>query len=319
MIVKLRDITVRQLRALAAVAAEGSVTAAAQKLHLSQPAVTQQLRNLQDLAGLPLLQRSSDGMLLTEAGKELLQLRQRIEASIEASELSLAMISGQTGGRITIGAVSTAKYFVPSAIAAFSKLHPKIDIKLSIGNRETLRRAMRGYDIDIAIMGRPPPDVDLEVRLLGDHPHVIIASRDHRLTRDRRLALVDLSHETFITREIGSGTRMLMESMFEAADLQPTVAMEMDSNETIKQAVMANLGIAFISAHTVASEIADGRLIILDVGGLPIVRQWYVMRRKDKVVLPPAQAIMDFMSSEAAKFLPNLGPATDCTNSNATS
>jgi LysR family transcriptional regulator, low CO2-responsive transcriptional regulator len=302
----LRDLTIRQLRALAALSANGSVTAAANKLNLTQPAVTLQLRNLQDLAGLPLLQRTNDGMLLTGAGQEVLALHERIEAAISACATSLDMMAGRTGGRVSIGAVSTAKYFVPFAIAAFSRLHPKIDISLSIGNREEIRQALRGYDLDFAIMGRPPPEVEVDTHLIGDHPHIIVAAKGHGLARDFGLAAVDLSHETFLTREPGSGTRMLMEQLFEASELKPTIGMEMSSNETIKQAVIAGLGIAFISAHTVASELEDGRLVALDVAGLPVVRQWFVVRRQDKVLLPPAQAMLDFLSAEGARFLPGV-------------
>ncbi|MBI3699719.1 MAG: LysR family transcriptional regulator [Afipia sp.] len=300
----LRDVTIRQLRALAALSNGGSVTAAANKLNLTQPAVTLQLRNLQDLAGLPLVQRTSDGMILNSAGQEVLALHERIEAAIAICSTSLDMIAGRTGGRVSIGAVSTSKYFVPFAIAAFSKLHPKIDVRLSIGNRKEIREALRGYELDFAIMGRPPPELDVETHLIGDHPHVIIAPKGHWLENDFGLAAVDLAHETFLTREQGSGTRMLMEQLFESTELQPTIGMEMSSNETIKQAVIAGLGIAFISAHTVATEIEDGRLITLDVAGLPIVRQWFVVRKQEKVLLPPAQAMLDFLSAEGAHFLP---------------
>lgn len=304
----LRDLTIRQLRALAALSGSGSVTAAANKLNLTQPAVTLQLRNLQDLAGLPLIQRTNDGMILTGAGQEVLALHERIEAAISGCATSLDMIAGRTGGRVSIGAVSTAKYFVPFAIAAFSKLHPKIDISLSIGNRQEMRQALRGYELDFAIMGRPPPDVEVETHLIGDHPHIIVAPRGHWLAQDFGLAAVDLTHETFLTREQGSGTRMLMEQLFADTELQPTIGMEMSSNETIKQAVIAGLGIAFISAHTVATELEDGRLVMLDVAGLPVVRQWFVVRRQDKVLLPPAQAMLDFLSAEGSRFLPTPRP-----------
>ncbi|MBU6462757.1 MAG: LysR family transcriptional regulator [Bradyrhizobium sp.] len=302
----LRDLTIRQLRSLAALATGGSITAAASRVNLTQPAVTQQLRNLQDLAGLPLVQRTSEGMRLTEAGRELLALSQRIEASIATCELSLEALAGRTGGRVSIGSVSTAKYFVPYAIAAFSKLYPKIDIKLSVGNRETIRRAVHDYEMDIAIMGRPPSDVDVEVQLIGDHPHILVASGQHPVaSRDVR-SLSDISGEVFITREVGSGTRLLMEGLFDANGLNPKIGMEMGSNETVKQAVIAGLGVAFISAHTVASELDDGRLVMLDIEGLPVVRQWFVVRRKDKIMLPPAQAVLDFMSTQGARYLPKL-------------
>ena len=300
----LRNLTIRQLRALAALAGGRSVTAAANKLNLTQPAVTLQLQNLQELAGLPLVQRTNDGMLLTGAGQEVLMLSERIEAAISTCATSLDMIAGRTGGRVSIGAVSTAKYFVPFAIAAFSKLHPKIDISLSIGNRQEIRQALRGYDLDFAIMGRPPADVDVDIHLIGDHPHIIIAPSGHRLALNVGLSTAELADETFLIREQGSGTRMLMEQLFSTTELQPKIGMEMSSNETIKQAVIAGLGIALISAHTVATELEDGRLVSLNVTGLPIVRQWFVLRRKDEVLLPPAQAMLDYLSIEGARFLP---------------
>ena len=296
----------RQLRALAAVQKHHSVTAAAKQLHLTQPAVTLQLRNLQALAGLPLIQRTGDGMLLTDAGREVLALSERIEAAISSCETALEMMAGKTAGHISIGAVSTAKYFVPFAISGFSRLHPDIDIQLTIGNRQEISAALRGYDLDFAIMGRPPVDIDMNVHLIGDHPHVIIAPTAHRLARKSRMPLRDLAGETFLMREPGSGTRGLTEQLFESAGVRPRIGMAMSSNETIKQAVIAGLGIAFISAHTVATELDERRLVTLDVEGLPVVRQWFVLSRKDKVLLPPAQAMLDFLSARGAQFLPRV-------------
>jgi molybdate transport repressor ModE-like protein len=301
-----RELTMRQLRALAAVQKHHSVTAAAKQLHLTQPAVTLQIRNLQALAGLPLIQRTGDGMLLTDAGREVLALSERIEAAIASCETALEMMAGKTAGHISIGAVSTAKYFVPFAISGFSRLHPDIDIALTIGNRQEISAALRGYDLDFAIMGRPPVDIDMNVHLIGDHPHVIIAPTAHRLARKSRLPLSELARETFLMREPGSGTRGLMEQLFESAGVRPKIGMAMSSNETIKQAVIAGLGIAFISAHTVATELDERRLVTLDVEGLPVVRQWFVLSRKDKVLLPPAQAMLDFLSARGAQFLPRV-------------
>jgi LysR family transcriptional regulator for metE and metH len=300
----LRELTLRQLRALTAVHQHRSVTAAAKQLHLTQPAVTLQIRNLQALAGLPLIQRTGDGMLLTDAGREVLALTQRIESAIASTETALDMLAGKTAGRISIGAVSTAKYFVPFAIAGFSRLYPNVDVALSIGNRQEIGTALRGYDLDIAIMGRPPVDIAMTTHLIGDHPHLIIAPTAHRLARKTRLKLADLATETFLMREPGSGTRGLMEQLFESAGIVPKFGMAMSSNETIKQAVIAGLGIAFISAHTVATELDERRLVTLDVDGLPVIRQWFVLARKDKVLLPPAQAMLDFLSANGAQFLP---------------
>jgi DNA-binding transcriptional LysR family regulator len=299
-----RELTIRQLRALAAVHRDRSVTAAAKHLHLTQPAVTLQIRNLQELAGLPLIQRTSDGMLLTDAGREVLALSERIEAAIADCETSLEMMAGKTAGRISIGDVSTAKYFVPFMISGFSKRHPNIDVTLSIGNRQEIGEALRGYELDFAIMGRPPADIEMDVHPIGDHPHVIIAPTSHRLVRKSRIPLSELADETFLTREPGSGTRGLMEQLFETARIRPKIGMAMDSNETIKQAVIAGLGIAFISAHTVATELDERRLVTLDVIGLPVIRQWFALSRKDKILLPPARAMLEFLSARGAQFLP---------------
>src|ERR1700694_2585558 len=237
-----RELTIRQLRALDAVQKNRSVTAAAKQLHLTQPAVTLQLRNLQALAGLPLIQRTSDGMLLTDAGREVLTLCDRVEAAIADCETSLEMMAGKTAGRVSIGAVSTAKYFVPFAISGFSRLHPNIDVTLSIGNRQEIATALRGYDLDTAIMGRPPVDIPMNVHLIGDHPHVIIAPTGHRLARKPRLPLSALAGETFLTREPGSGTRGLMEQLFETAGIRPKIGLAMSSHETHQQGVYALLG-----------------------------------------------------------------------------
>jgi LysR family transcriptional regulator for metE and metH len=256
-------------------------------------------------------------MLLTDAGREVLSLAERIEAAIATCETSLDMMAGKTAGRISIGAVSTAKYFVPFAISGFSRAYPNIDVTLFIGNRQEIGTALRGYDLDIAIMGRPPADIDMNVHLIGDHPHVIIAPTGHRLARKARLALSDLAGETFLTREPGSGTRGLMEQLFESGKIRPTIGMAMSSNETIKQSVIAGLGIAFISAHTVATELDERRLVTLDVEGLPVIRQWFVLARKDKVLLPPAQAMLDFLSAKGAQFLPRTHGRIRLTRSSA--
>jgi DNA-binding transcriptional LysR family regulator len=301
-----KDVTLRQLRALAAVHRHKSVTAAANQLHLTQPAVTLQLRALQELAGLPLIQRTPDGMQLTDAGRDMLAHGERIEAALAACEASLDLIAGTSAGRIAIGAVSTAKYFVPFMIAGFSKLYPGVEVTLTMGNRQEIGAALRDYALDIAIMGRPPGGIDMNRHLIGDHPHVVIAPTSHRLARKTRLALTALGGETFLTREPGSGTRSLMEQLFERSGFQPKMGMAMSSNETIKQAVIAGLGIAFISAHTVATELDERRLVILDVEGLPVIRQWFVVNRNDKVLLPPAQAMLDFLGAKGARFLPRV-------------
>jgi LysR family transcriptional regulator for metE and metH len=300
----LQNLTLRQLRSLKAVVESTSITSAAEQLHLTQPAVTLQIKNLQALAQLPLFQRSPKGMVPTEAGEALMRLNERIETAMAECAATLDMMKGLTGGRVSIGVVSTAKYFAPFAIAAFSQAHPGIDVRLVIGNRGEIIQALADFTLDVAIIGRPPPELDLEKVLIGDHPHVIIAPPNHPLAHKRKLKVSSLGGEVFLNREPGSGTRALMERMFAEAGVKPRIGMEIASNETIKQAVMAGLGIAFLSAHTVAAELLDGRLVTLEIEGLPLVRSWFVVRRTDKVLLPPARALVDFLGRDAIKFLP---------------
>jgi LysR family transcriptional regulator for metE and metH len=221
----------------------------------------------------------------------------------------LKAIKGISGGRVAIGAVSTAKYFVPAAIGAFARLYPNVELKLTIGNRAQIMEGLRNFSLDVAITGRPPDDIDLEKRFIGDHPNIIVAPPEHQLANRKRLHLSDLACDLFLVREAGSGTRLLMQKLVDEAGFRPKIGMEIDSNETIKHAVMAGLGVAFISAHAVDLELRQGRLVALDILGLPLIRQWFVVRRVEKHLLPPALALLDFLSREAARYLPTPIPA----------
>jgi len=247
-------------------------------------------------------------MLLTDAGREVLSLSERIEAAIADCETSLEMMAGKTAGRISIGAVSTAKYFVPFMISGFSKRHPNVDVTLSIGNRQEIGTALRGYDLDFAIMGRPPADIDMDVHPIGDHPHVIIAPTSHRLVRKSRIPLSDLADETFLTREPGSGTRGLMEQLFETARIRPKIGMAMSSNETIKQAVIAGMGLSFLSSHAIALDVRAGNLVVLDAVGFPAWRHWYVVHRASKRLPAIAVAFRDFLLADGARLIEETGP-----------
>jgi DNA-binding transcriptional LysR family regulator len=301
----LAHLTFRQLRAFAATLESGSLTVAAKELGVTQPAISLQLQTLQNLIGLPLTQRTPGGLVATDAGRALLDLDARVKLAMDDCIQTMLAIKGLSGGRVGIGAVSTAKYFAPAAIGAFSRLYPNIELKLTIGNRAEIMEGLRSFSLDVAITGRPPDDMELEKRLIGEHPNIIIAPPDHRLAKKRGLKLADLAADSFLLREAGSGTRMLMQKLVDEAGFKPKMGMEIDSNETIKQAVMAGLGIAFISAHAVAVELQQGRLIALDAVGLPVIRQWFVVRRVEKVLLPPAQTLLEFLSREAARFLPS--------------
>ncbi|MDX2263983.1 MAG: LysR family transcriptional regulator [Hyphomicrobiales bacterium] len=301
----MKNITLKQLRALAAVIKSGSMTGAARELNVTPPAITIQMQLLEAAIGMSLIERAGDGPLATQAGEKVLLAAQRIEAALADCEQELALLKGLKGGKVFVGVVSTAKYFAPRALAAFQKAHPLIEVRLSVGNRGDTIRALQNFSIDVAIMGRPPESMDVQREIIGPHPHIIVAPPEHPLIKKKRLTGKELGSETFLMREEGSGTRALTEKFFRDMDFKPRIGMEIGSNETIKQAVMAGLGISFISAHTVAAELASGRLIQLNVEGLPLMREWYAVRRADKRLLPAADAMWTFLASEGANFLPD--------------
>jgi LysR family transcriptional regulator for metE and metH len=300
-----RRTSLRQLRALGAITSAKSLSAAAQLLSVTPPAVTQQLQLLEDmLGGVPLFERTPTGARPTEAGREVLVALERIESALTDCAAAIEALRGMDGGRVSVGVISTAKYFAPFALAAFQRKHPNIELRVQVGNRTETVAALEKFELDVAIMGYPPEHFPMERAVIGDHPHVIIAPPDHWLVKRRRIKLADIARETFLLREPGSGTRALMLGLFAAADLPDGRRMEIGSNETIKQAVMAGMGVAFLSAHTIAAEVADGRLAILDVEGMPIVRQWFVARRSERRLLPAAQALWDHLRWSGKEFLP---------------
>jgi LysR family transcriptional regulator for metE and metH len=302
----LRSVTLRQLRALAAVVRAGTVTGAADLLSVTPPAVSQQLRLLEETLGLPLAERRPSGLHATEAGAEVITALARIEAALADCLGALALLRGEHGGQVTVGVISTAKYFAPRALAAFKRTHPQVELRLSVGNRSDIVAALRDLAVDLAVMGRPPEDFAVERAVIGEHPHVVIAAPDHPLAGAPRLPLAVLGQETLLLREAGSGTRELLRSLLLGVGLEPTLGMEMGSNETIKQAVMAGMGVALLSAHTVAAELADGRLVALDLEGLPVLRQWFVVRNREKRLLPAAQALWDHLVAHGASYLPEV-------------
>jgi DNA-binding transcriptional LysR family regulator len=302
----MKNVTLRQLRSLTALARAGSVTQAAEILHLTPPAVTLQLQALQQAAGMPLVERSPSGMVLTEAGLEVAAAARRVDAILAECEAALGDLSGNRRGAVAVGITSTAKYLAPRALGAFSRSHPGLDLRLSVGNRAETIAGLRDHSIDLAIMGQPPDELAVEATLIGPHPHVVVTQPDHPLAGRTRLSPVALEQELFLVREQGSGTRSLMQRFFADAGVAPRIGMELGSNETIKQAVVAGLGIAFLSAHTIELEVQTGRLAILDVVGLPAMRQWFVVHMADRRLTLAARALHVFLVEEGAQYLPDL-------------
>lgn len=300
----MRHVTLRQLRTFTTALRAGSFAAAADALHITPPAVTVQMRQLERAAGMPIVERTANGMKSTDAGREIANAALRIEAALAECDDALASLRGLDSGRVAVGVVSTAKYFAPQVLGAFARAHPAVEIRLEVGNRATILGALEANTLDLALTGWPPGQLAVQKAPIGDHPHIIIARPDHVHAKHRQVSAAALAAETFLVRERGSGTRLLMERLFTDARVTPRIGMEMGSNETIKQAVIAGLGIAFISAHTVAVELADGRLVALDVVGLPVMRTWFIVNLAKKRLLPSATALRQFMIDEGHAFLP---------------
>lgn len=302
----MRNTTLRQLRALIETVRCGTVTGAAEALHVTPPAISLQLKLLEAQAAIKLIEKHDSGYRPTLAGAVLLKAAQQVEAILSEAGEAVSAIRGGTGGTVRVGVVSTAKYFAPRALAAFRRAHPKVEIQLSVGNRGETIDALQSFHLDFAVMGRPPKQFAVVQDEIGAHPHIIVAPPDHPLASRKRIKPKRLGNETFLMRETGSGTRLLTEWLLNQIGSQAEIGMELGSNETIKQAVMAGLGIALISAHTVSVELSEGRLAMLDIDGLPIVRHWFIVRRADKQLMPAAQSLWDFLAGEGHSFLPDL-------------
>lgn len=300
----MRNVTLKHLRLVSSAARLGSFAAAADDNNVTPPAVTMQIRQLEDDLGLPLFDRTTRGLEPTEAGRELLLAAQRIDGVMQETGEALLALRALDAGRVTVGAVSTAKYFVPRMLKAFSRKHPKVELKLVVGNRRDIMERFETGVCDLCVMGRPPENAEVESHLLGPHPYVVVAPPDHPLAGRADLTPSELAAESFLVRELGSGTRLVMETFFSRAGAAPVIGMEIGSNETIKQAVIAGLGLTFISAHTVAAEIHDGRLVTLNVEGLPIVRNWFVVRLAAKRLMPATRSFRDFLIADGSAFLP---------------
>ena len=304
----MRHVTLRQLRALLAIQAQGKIVNAAKVLGLTAPAVTLQLKQLEEDAGAVLFDRTTQGMRPTAAGLAVIDAAQAIEERLRVLRDEIDAIRGARRGSLVVGAVSTAKYFAPQVVAGFMREHPDVDLKLFVGNRAQTITSLKDHRIDVAVMGRPPRDVPVRAAAFGDHPLLVVAAPDHPLAGRRGIGREEVAREHFIIREPGSGTRSSFERFLgEIPGRLDDPGTEMDSNETIKQAVMAGLGVAFISAHTVALEVEAGRLAVLDVEGLPVWRQWFAVARSDRSVTPVMAAFEAFLAQSAAAFLPVLG------------
>lgn len=299
----LQNLSLRQLQVFEATARLLSFTKASHELHLSQPAVSMQIKELEESCQLPLFERSGRAIRLTEAGREMARCAQGVTHQLELAREHLDALRGLRAGMLKLGAVSTAKYFAPTLLAAFRRDNPGVSIQFSVGNRHEMIRQLRENLVDLMVMGRPPLGIDTQATPFLPHPLVIVAAPDHPLAKKRKIPLRALQTESFILREEGSGTRAAMQELFREAKCSYQASMEMSSNETIKQAVAAGMGVAFLSEHTAGLELATGRLVRLRVPETPVVRHWFVVHRVDKRLLPAARAFSAFLVQDGAALI----------------
>ncbi len=298
------NITFRQLRVFAEVASQGSMARAAETLHLSAPAVSMQVKEIEGQVGLPLFDRQGRTVVLSTAGEYFLVHAKRILAALKEADDAMARMKRVERGLLTIGMVSTAKYFVPHLLARFHQDHPGVDVRLRVvGNREQLVALMQTGEADLSIMGRPPRELATRSESFARHPLVFIAPPGHPLLQQPQAPVAALAPYEFIAREHGSGTRNAMASFFAEHHFEPRIAMEMSSNETIKQAVIAGMGLSFLSLHTVGLEIRNGLLKVLDIAGTPVMRMWNVVHLGSRVLSPAAEAFRYFMIEQGQAFL----------------
>lgn len=309
----LRYATLRQLQIFLAATEHGSFAQAAQALHLSPPAVSMQMSQLAQSLGVALFEKRGRQVVLTTAGKTMRPYVEQIAQTLREAIEALDALQGLRDGNLRIGIVTTTRYFAPRLIAQFRAQHPGIALEVNIANREAIIAQLDNNQVDLAIMGRPPTHLPLVSEVFAKHPHGIIAAPTHPLASKHRLTPKRLASEPFIARELNSGTRHVMEQFFSEHQLTPPIVQEMSSNESIKQAVMAGMGLAFISLHTVQLEHQTGHLALLDVKGLPVMRDWYVLHRSQKAVSPAMSAFKAFVHDQGpsymAQWLPGLIPA----------
>ncbi len=296
----LRRITLHQLRLFLSLGKHLSFTRAADELHLTQPAVSIQIKRLEDTVGVPLVEQMGKRIFLTSSGKELLSASQDIQDRLNVLCEYLTGIEKGTTGSLNIAAITTAKYFMPYFLSAFLCDYPEIKPTLTITNQSKIIKRLHKNLDDIVIMGRAPQDhFDLEVEYFLNNPLVVVAPADHHLVGRKNIPLETISRERFVSREVGSGTREASHRIFAKHDLSAQIYMELGSSEAIKQAVMAGLGVSVLSKHILRLELDAGLIAILDVQQFPLQKQWYAIHLKGKKLSNSSRLFLDFLLKDS--------------------
>jgi len=295
-------VTLRQLQVFEAVARHLSHSRAAKELYLSQPAISMQVKQLEQGVGLPLFEQVGKQIHLTEAGREMLHYSRTISQQLHEMEAVFGEMKGLEHGHLNISVVSTANYFMPQLLAKFCQQHPKIKISLHVANRDAVLKQLAENITDLAIMGQPQEGAEMLAQSFMKNPLVVIAPPNHPLSKLKRVKLQHLAQESFLVREQGSGTRSSMERVFSEHGIPFRAGMEMGTNEAIKQAVQAGMGLGILSLHSAELELETGRLVVLNVEHFPVMRLWYIVHRQSKRLSTSAQAFKLFLLTEAEQL-----------------
>jgi DNA-binding transcriptional LysR family regulator len=302
----MKNATFRQIKVFEAVARHLNYSRAAEELHMSQPGVSIHIKQLEENAGLPLFERLGKRIYLTSAGDEMLRYGRTIIQQMKEADEALAALKGIRSGRLNIAVISAGDYFFPGILAEFCRRHEKVTVQLTVNNRQEIVRQLEENTTDLAVLMRPPANPDMIAASFAPQPHVIIAAPKHRLLRKRPISLRALADEAFIVREQGSDTRLVTDELLAKFGVKFKSTMEIRSAETIKQLVIAGMGISLLSAHTIGMELELGRLSVLDVEGFPIMREWHIVHHKDKRLPPVAAAFKEFLLQEGAALIEQL-------------
>jgi DNA-binding transcriptional LysR family regulator len=295
----MNGISLRHWRSFEAAAAFGSFSRAADALEITQPAVSMQLRQLEDAVGAALFDKQARPMQLTPAGQILLRHARAILAEVRVAEDAVATLAAGLKGVLHLGLVEPANYFAPLLVRAFRARHPELSLDIRIAKRDALIEQLGEFRLDLAVAGYPPAEADVEATTFAHHPHVVIAASDHPLAARPGLQWDDLAHEPVVLRERGSSTRQFMEHLWHARGLRPPVAAELQGNETIKQAVMVGLGVSLMSGHAIQVELEARRLAVLALPDMPKRLDWCMLHRRDRPMTPLVRSLRDFLLAES--------------------
>lgn len=300
----MKRVTFRQLRVFTEVARQLSFSRAAESLHLTPPAVTMQVKELENYVGLPLFERQGRQISLTMAGEYFLVYAKRLLSTLKDAENVMARFKRVETGVLTIGMISTAGYFMPALLAQFQREHPGVDVRLDVAkDLDTLVKRMQANEVDLAVTGRPPKDYALRSEPFAGHPMVFVCPPGHPLLGVGHPPLQALVHYPLIAREPGSEVRYVLDKYLREQRLSPIIAMEVASSEAIKSSVIAGMGIALLSLHAVATELRHCLLHQVEFEGTPIMRTWNIVHEASKVLSPAAEAFRYYLIEHAERWL----------------